>query len=494
MFYPATGSITGNSNHNDYYPDGKLEATTALRHDTYVEGTQTYDSYSKEVTSYAYDSLDRISQDVQSFYQSGNGVFDHGVANCVNYLYDNANRVNQISYAVCTVPASGAISATLLMSADIYNYDSYGRLSQTLYDDNQSDTTPAKLVQDYSYDTDGRADDVIYYNNFKSGGDNYIEKYSSYDTANRVIDVQYDDNTDTNSWCVADDYFDYWKDNNIEDEDEFTMDANDYSILACNYYYYDGLGRMTLSDVEIDKGTDNNSITETDTDYEYDSVGNRTYMDNGTNTYKYSYDEFNKLLTVGKGATGQETTFTPYMSYTYDSLGRQTQEATLYKNSSNNYVNHDWTDQTYCISGEMFSNAQRDINNPNNSAEYYYYDADGKRVRKFNDTDSTNYYYTGGALLYTTTSDINTKITENIVTPSGDIVASQRFSGTYANNWYTYCTDVRGSVLAIVAPDGSLTKDYTYDPFGTSTASGDSNFSNEVTFTGAIQDSSASTI
>ncbi len=53
-----------------------------------------------------------------------------------------------------------------------------------------------------------------------------------------------------------------------------------------------------------------------------------------------------------------------------------------------------------------------------------------------------------------------------------------------------YHYDIRGSVSAIVDPDGNPVKQYAYDEFGNLTTTGEATFDNEVTFTGSITDSS----
>jgi|AGTN01.1.fsa_nt_gi RHS repeat-associated core domain len=92
---------------------------------------------------------------------------------------------------------------------------------------------------------------------------------------------------------------------------------------------------------------------------------------------------------------------------------------------------------------------------------------------------------------------------------SGRIIASKRFDDdgdpgtTYelANLYFFYHYDIRGSVTAIVRPDGTLIEGYTYDEFGNlafteydsngdPVEAADEIFDNEMTFTGSITDTS----
>jgi RHS repeat-associated protein len=70
-------------------------------------------------------------------------------------------------------------------------------------------------------------------------------------------------------------------------------------------------------------------------------------------------------------------------------------------------------------------------------------------------------------------------------------VASKRFDGNYANMYFFYNYDIRGSVTSIIKPDGSLVKGYDYDEFGKIKDSGDSLFKNDIKFTGAVHDVSS---
>ena len=107
----------------------------------------------------------------------------------------------------------------------------------------------------------------------------------------------------------------------------------------------------------------------------------------------------------------------------------------------------------------------------------------------------THFYYTGSALLFTTVNEYVLQ-TQNILDPSGTIVASKRFEGQaatgqdpYAEDYFFYRYDIRGSVTTIVDGEGAVVKSYDYDEFGVTTSTGDA-FFNEVTFTGSIADAS----
>ena len=102
---------------------------------------------------------------------------------------------------------------------------------------------------------------------------------------------------------------------------------------------------------------------------------------------------------------------------------------------------------------------------------------------------------TDSALLFTTVNEYVLQ-TQNILDPSGTIVASKRFEGQaatgqdpYAEDYFFYRYDIRGSVTTIVDGEGAVVKSYDYDEFGVTTSTGDA-FFNEVTFTGSVADAS----
>ena len=143
------------------------------------------------------------------------------------------------------------------------------------------------------------------------------------------------------------------------------------------------------------------------------------------------------------------------------------------------------------ISSSVTNNAV----NPLSTGATYAYNAQGQRVTRVEDEVVTHFYYTGSALLFTTVNEYVLQ-TQNILDPSGTIVASKRFEGQaetgqdpYAEDYFFYRYDIRGSVTTIVDGEGAVVKSYDYDEFGVTTASGEA-FFNEVTFTGSISDAS----
>ncbi|MGI6161076.1 MAG: RHS repeat-associated core domain-containing protein [Christensenellales bacterium] len=117
-------------------------------------------------------------------------------------------------------------------------------------------------------------------------------------------------------------------------------------------------------------------------------------------------------------------------------------------------------------------------------------------MKKVENDETTKYYYSGSATLFTANAD-NWLLTENVLDLGGGIIASARFDdglpGTdnpYAGKYFFYHYDMRGSTSAIIQPDGTLVKGYSYDEFGELEQSGASDFLNEVTFTGSVTDKS----
>ena len=132
---------------------------------------------------------------------------------------------------------------------------------------------------------------------------------------------------------------------------------------------------------------------------------------------------------------------------------------------------------------------------PTSTSATFAYNAQGQRITRVENEVVTHFYYTGSALLFTTVNEYVLQ-TQNILDPSGALIASKRFEGQaeagqdpYADDYFFYRYDVRGSVTNIVDGEGAVVKSYDYDEFGVTTSTGDG-FHNEVTFTGSVADAS----
>ena len=106
-------------------------------------------------------------------------------------------------------------------------------------------------------------------------------------------------------------------------------------------------------------------------------------------------------------------------------------------------------------------------------------------------TVTRKYYYTGDCVLFVADAS-NNKTIENVHDPSGNILLSQRFeltsNGNFENGWYLFNTDIRGSVTSILREDLTFATGYVYDEYGNQIKTGEKDFLNEATYTGAIYD------
>ena len=274
-------------------------------------------------------------------------------------------------------------------------------------------------------------------------------------------------------------------------------------------YQYDAIGRLTQA-----------TIGDKTNKYTYDNIGNRLTMNDGTDTLNYTYDTtgFNRLMGIKKGED-------EYITYAYDGRGNQTGETQKYFEITKNGTttpyfkttkyNYDLSNQLASLTVSTPSATQAGVVSYEREATENAYNASGQRVVRtvgdWVDSNSNNvfdagelqngtgtkYYYAGSEILYTTDA-YNFMRTENILDLGGSIIASKRFEDQdpltydpYKDNYYFYHYDKRGSTTAILQPNGTLIKGYTYDEFGNLKQGGVGSFLNEVTFTGSVTDTSS---
>ena len=248
-----------------------------------------------------------------------------------------------------------------------------------------------------------------------------------------------------------------------------------------NTYEYDAIGRLSKDTLSVKK----DGKTETkSTTYTYDNVGNRLSMNQGGDSYVYSYNDANLLTGINKNGVKAE-------EYEYDALGNQSKKKT-YKQEGGVAKLDETATYEYNKGNQLKKITTKKEGVADLHIQSYMYNGDGKRIRyNANGADAKKghkYYYVGESLLYTASAVTGEKLTENVLDKEGGIIATKGESAALQYDFYHY--DIRGSVTNIVKWDINRVKavqEYEYDVFGkTEQVKGESATKNEVKFTGAL--------
>ena len=279
---------------------------------------------------------------------------------------------------------------------------------------------------------------------------------------------------------------------------------------------YDNLARITS------ETTPQGSVS-----YTYDNAGRRATMTvNGQPTVDYSYDAANRLTSITKGSTvvgfsydaanrlstlslpdnvtldyiydkkSQVTaiaykkngSFLGDLTYTYDASGRRTKLGGSFArlgfpaaisshtyNAANQMTQRGSSTLTYDNNGNLSGdgtntytwdarNQLTSMSGPGLSASFLY-DGIGRRIKKTVNGSITEYLYDGATAVQEISG--GTPVA-NLLTGGLDAT----FTRTDANGTRTVLTDGLGSTLALLDASGATQTQYTYEPFGKSTASG----------------------
>lgn len=390
------------------------------------------------VTSYSYDDKDRQITRTDPLGKSESYSYDKN-DNLVSYV-DRRGQVSEYGYDALnrrTLAGYGATGGTYA-SQVTYTYDADNRLTQAT--DSQSgtisrtydnlnrmtgETTPQGSVS-YAYDDAGRRTELTV------TGQTAVSY--GYDAANRLTSIT------QGSDAVG--------------------------------YAYDDAGRRTSltlpNGVIVDYGYDNAnqllSLTYRkggtilgDLSYEYDAVGRRTavggsYADTGlpATLSATTYDANNRLTVRGGTALS------------YDDNGSMTADGTY---------NYSWDER----------NRLTQISQGGNTVASFAYDLFGRRIGKTMRGTTINYLYDG----------LNLALELNGMTPAATYLAGPGIDEVYRrtdiNGARYFLSDALGSTLALTDGTGTVQTRYTYDPFGQTTASGQSS-GNPIQYTGREND------
>jgi len=427
-----------------------------------------------------YDSLDRVVKAFDSLggvteftYDANSNVLNVKDArnNLTTYTYDNLGRMTSR-----TDP---------LQRVETYDYDAFGNLKKS--------TDRRGKVTSYVYDNLSRLTFV----GFGTTGD--PPTYEStitygYDTAGRLAQV-----TDSVSGSTT---FTY---------DNFDRLISKTTPQGTISYTHDAAGRKTSMTVAGQLAVN----------YTYDNADRLTQITQGTNSVTFAYDNASRLLSVSRsngivveygydGAANltavtfkKDSTVLGNLTYEYDATGKRTNTGGTFArtglpqsltsmtyNATNQLTQRGSANLTYDNNGNLTSDGTntytwnaRDqlasMSGPGLTASFQY-DASGNRVTKTINGVSISYLYDGANIVQELSG---TTPTANLLTGGEDRVLS-RTDGTGTR---TPLTDIQGSTLALADDSGTLQTEYTYDPFGNTTTTGQTN-ANSSRYTGREDD------
>ena len=427
------------------YTNGQLTSVTPPTGNSLTPTTATYDGFGRLKTSvsgegvtatFGYDRLDRVRTESHSdgtpaisydYDGAGNLTARTDATGTTSYTYDAANRpltksspVGNLSYTWDR--AGNLTSATDPAGTTVYHYDKLNRLDQVT-----EPVAPGELVgrkNVFAYDFMGRRTDS-WYNTGADAlylGDNLIPPLSfavhtraTYDAASQLIGLK---TTRASS----------------------DADANRVSELCYSYTLPAG---TSCADIAPGAPTDIrhaviDAVAGTATTYTYDQAGRLTNASTpGGPTYDYEFDANTNRTKGPEGNhtvnSGDQLTDT---GFAYDHDGGLTAGGGL----------------SFAYNGIGQTTSITQAGNPT----AYTYAGGGQTERTVAGATTAVHGLLG--LMTETTGGATTSYIRG---PGGGLIAER----TPVGDFY-YVHDGRGSVIALVAPDGTQRAAYTYDPYG----------------------------
>ena len=426
-----------------------------------------------QITRTEYDALDRPTritdarQGITQYAYDANGnllSITDARGGVTSYVYDNMDRlVTRTSQLSGVESYQYDLKGNLIQVTDrknqvtTYTYDALDRLTQVQYGDLSTTT--------YTYDAASRLTQVV---DSISGTINY-----GYDTLDRVTSEVTPQGTIVYTYDSAD--------------HRTSMTVPGQAMIS---YAYDNANRPT----QITQGSAGMTIS-------YDTVGRATSLTlpNGVVT-QYSYDAASKLTginyTKGGVALGN-------LSYFYDSAGRRTaiggsfartglpnSLSTTNYNAANQQTAFGAQALTYDLNGNLTSdginsyawdarNELVSMTGPGLNASFQY-DGFGRRFSKTINGTTTSFLYDGANIVQ---EQVGGGASANILVGGMDAVLMRSDS----SGALSLLADPLGTTIALADSLGAIQTQYTYEPFGKTTSSGQ-NSSNSSQFTAREND------
>lgn len=369
----------------------------------------------------------------------------------VSYAYDGKDEI---------ISRTDALNHT-----ETYKYDPTGSLIQT--------TDRRGVVTKYIYDALRRRTQTQF-------GDGSLTKYS-YDAAGRLAQV-----ADSISGTVQRSY------------DGLNRLLQEITPQGTLHYEYDVVGRRTSMDIS----------GQSTVNYSYDAIGRLISISQGSSSVGFAYDDDERrvsttlpngvVMSYSYDASSKVTGITysaagavlGNLTYTHDQAGRRVAVggsfartgmpaalANASYNDSNQLTQFGPAALTYDANGNLTNDGTNSYSwNARNQlvsitgavTASFEYDPFGRRISKTVGGVSTSYLYDSINIVQELSGGIPRA---NLLTGLGiDEVFQRTDVGGSAN----FLTDVMGTTLALTGSDTSTTAQYTYDPFGLTTLTGNS--------------------
>ena len=307
-----------------------------------------------------------------------------------------------------------------------YTYNSDNRVTRAVQGSIGSDVTYnafGQLIEvkngPYSNDSiSSKAKTSITYETFTSGSDDRqssrVKKWSQIRTQTKYVEYEYSYDERDNITSIAD-----------------ITDPNNQTTTS---YVYDNRNRLTR---------ENNKAANRTWTYTYDVGGNLTskieYYYSTSGSLRHPISTINYIYQDSTGWSDLLTSFNG-QGMTYDGMGNLTSYG------------------TWSYSWEHGRQLEQMENTATADTLFFSYDADGLRISKTKNNDTTKYYYTGGKLTQMTTPDGTTlHFMYDVIGPAAVI---------YGVSTYYYLRNAQGDVIGLVDSSGNRVVSYSYDAWG----------------------------
>ena len=428
--YDAVNNLSSAKDANGNITTFTYDALNRMTTETFADSTSklfTYDHTGNmlsrtdnkgDVTNYVYDAAYRLisrnypgSNDDSFNYDAKGRMITASNANAViTFNYDNADRI---------------ISETLNGKTTSYSYDIPANKKTITYPDN-------RIIQEEK-DVRGRL------NIIREGSDSLVT--FTYDPANRLTQTTFVNGTHSNfSYNVND-----WVTNLGHQKNATTFTGFNYDYDAEGHklfeekthrqnhseqYLHDDIYRLiNYKEGMLSDGNIPAPITQTQ--YNYDALGNRTSIDKDGSLTFYTSNQVNEYMEI----QGDTSAFP-----VYDPNGNLTEDGHF----------------SYFYD---FENRLTSVDN--DSSVTYIYGPLGRRIQKNTPSDTTYYYYDGERVIEERNALDQTKATYVYGNWIDDVISMNR-----GGNTYYYHKNGLGSIATVTDSAGVVSENYAYNGFG----------------------------